>query len=60
MGTCVAVTLYNIAQGQGVIIGDSVAIPEPYVTKVNFTLGEEEEVGYHEYLIANHRVKGSS
>ncbi|XP_002735299.1 tetratricopeptide repeat protein 5-like [Saccoglossus kowalevskii] len=28
-GTCFAVTLYNIAPGYGVIIGDSVAIPEP-------------------------------
>ncbi len=36
IGTCYAVTLYNIVQGQGVIIGDSVAIPEPYVTHVNF------------------------
>ncbi|XP_072024550.1 tetratricopeptide repeat protein 5-like [Amphiura filiformis] len=36
IGACYAVTLYNIAQGQGVIIGDSVAIPEPYVTHINF------------------------
>jgi len=32
--TCVAVTVYNLAQGKGVIIGDSVAIPEPYFTRV--------------------------
>lgn len=36
LGTCVAVTVYNFAEGKGVIIGDSVAIPEPYVTDVNF------------------------
>ncbi|XP_033113098.1 tetratricopeptide repeat protein 5-like [Anneissia japonica] len=30
-GTCFAVNIFNIAQGQGVIIGDSVAIPEPFV-----------------------------
>jgi len=29
--TCFSVTVYNLAQGNGVIIGDSVAIPEPYV-----------------------------
>ncbi|XP_076819445.1 tetratricopeptide repeat protein 5-like isoform X1 [Clavelina lepadiformis] len=31
-GSCCAVTLYNLAQGRGMIIGDSVAIPEPYLT----------------------------
>lgn len=36
LGTCVAVTVYNLADGKGVIIGDSVAIPEPYITDVNF------------------------
>ncbi len=34
MGHCVAVNLYNLAPGKGVIIGDSVAIPEPYFTKI--------------------------
>ncbi|XP_021916579.1 tetratricopeptide repeat protein 5-like isoform X2 [Zootermopsis nevadensis] len=34
--TCMAVTVYNLAQGKGVIIGDSVAIPEPYLTEVHF------------------------
>lgn len=33
---CVAVTVFNIAKSRGVIIGDSVAIPEPYVTDVDF------------------------
>jgi len=28
--TVVAVTVYNLAQGKGVIIGDAVAIPDPY------------------------------
>lgn len=32
--TCFSVTVYNLAQGQGVIIGDSVAIPEPFVQLV--------------------------
>ncbi|XP_044747786.1 tetratricopeptide repeat protein 5-like [Coccinella septempunctata] len=35
-GECVVVTLFNLADGKGVIIGDSVAIPEPLVTDVNF------------------------
>jgi hypothetical protein len=33
--TCVAVTVYNIALGYGVKIGDAVAIPEPYVQNVD-------------------------
>ncbi|GJQ77322.1 hypothetical protein Trydic_g20740 [Trypoxylus dichotomus] len=42
LGTCVAVTVYNFAEGKGVIIGDSVAIPEPYVTDVNFEYEDKE------------------
>lgn len=37
LGTCVVVTVFNLADGKGVIIGNSVAIPEPYVTDVHFT-----------------------
>ncbi len=29
-----AVNLYNLAPGKGVIIGDAVAIPEPYFSRV--------------------------
>ncbi|GLV37229.1 hypothetical protein CBL_01941 [Carabus blaptoides fortunei] len=36
-GTCISVMVYNLAEGKGVIIGDSVAIPEPFVTKVKFS-----------------------
>jgi len=32
---CVAVTVYNLAQGKGVLIGDYVAIPEPYMSHIN-------------------------
>ncbi|XP_061197158.1 tetratricopeptide repeat protein 5-like [Saccostrea echinata] len=32
--TCLPVTVYNMAQGCGVKIGDSVAIPEPYLQDV--------------------------
>lgn len=37
--TVFAVTVYNLAMGKGVIIGDSVAIPEPYVGSVGFKHG---------------------
>ncbi|KAH0811463.1 hypothetical protein GEV33_011329 [Tenebrio molitor] len=42
LGTCVVVTVYNLADGKGVIIGNSVAIPEPYVTDVNFSYKDNE------------------
>lgn len=32
-----AVTLYNLAQGKGVTVGDSVAIPEPFVIHHQFS-----------------------
>ncbi|KAK3085322.1 hypothetical protein FSP39_001450, partial [Pinctada imbricata] len=32
--TCIPVSVYNLAQGSGVKIGDSVAIPEPYLQNV--------------------------
>lgn len=34
--TCMAVTLYNLAKGKGVTVGDSVAIPEPFLTHHQF------------------------
>nr|CAD7462443.1 unnamed protein product [Timema tahoe] len=40
--TCVAVTVYNLAQGKGVIIGDTVAIPEPYLSQVRFKYKDKE------------------
>lgn len=32
------VTVYNLAEGKGVLIGDYVAVPEPYLSnvKINF------------------------
>ncbi|CAD1473694.1 unnamed protein product, partial [Heterotrigona itama] len=35
--TCIAVTVYNLAKGRGVTIGDSVAIPEPFVIHRKFS-----------------------
>ena len=40
-GTCFAVTVYNIAPGYGVKIGDSVAIAEPFLQEVNVTYKEK-------------------
>lgn len=33
--TCFSVTVYNMVRGWGVKIGDSVAIPEPYLQRVD-------------------------
>jgi hypothetical protein len=33
---CVAVTMYNLKAGTGVIIGDTVAVAEPFMERVNF------------------------
>lgn len=35
-GTCYPVMLYNLRTGCGVIVGDAVAIPEPYVQSTDF------------------------
>lgn len=34
---CIVVSVYNLAQGKGPIIGDSVAIPEPRMIHVDVT-----------------------
>lgn len=34
---CIAVTVYNLAKGRGVTVGDSVAIPEPCVIHHKFS-----------------------
>lgn len=36
-GSPVVVTLYNLSPGKGVIIGDTVAIPEPHFTAINLS-----------------------
>lgn len=38
--TCMAVTLYNLAQGKGVSVGDTVTIPEPFLTHQKFSYQE--------------------
>ncbi len=39
-GRIVAVNLYNLSPGRGVIIGDSVAIAEPYFSRVEVSRGD--------------------
>ncbi|CAH0393484.1 unnamed protein product [Bemisia tabaci] len=40
--TTIVVTVYNLAQGKGVIIGDTVAIPEPFVTFNDFSFQDKK------------------
>lgn len=35
--TCVAVTVYNLAEGRGVTVGDSISIPEPFLINQKFS-----------------------
>ncbi|XP_050441436.1 tetratricopeptide repeat protein 5-like [Adelges cooleyi] len=39
---CIVVSVYNLAQGKGPIIGDSVAIPEPYMSKIEATYKDQK------------------
>ncbi|XP_060530928.1 tetratricopeptide repeat protein 5-like [Cylas formicarius] len=39
-GECIVVSVFNLADGKGVIIGDSVAIPEPFITDIDFSYRE--------------------
>lgn len=53
-GECAALTIYNLAARNGVIIGDSVAIPEPWIERVNFSFSLSESLR-NEALIARLR-----
>jgi len=41
-GSALAVTVYNLSPGKGVIIGDSVAISEPYFSQVDLVYKDHE------------------
>ena len=43
-GTCFPVTLYNLKAGYGVVVGDTVAIPEPFLQSTDFI--ENKQVSY--------------
>lgn len=47
---CMVVSVYNLAQGKGPIIGDSVAIPEPYMSYTDVTY--KNQVCFFLYLIS--------
>lgn len=40
----VAVTVYNLVEGKGVIIGDAVAIPEPFFSQVHVSHKEKVRI----------------
>lgn len=40
----VAVTVYNLVEGKGVIIGDAVAIPEPFFSEVHVSHKEKVRI----------------
>ncbi|KAF4532537.1 hypothetical protein B566_EDAN010829 [Ephemera danica] len=46
--SCVMVTVYNLAKGKGVIIGDSVAIPEPLFSQVGFSYKDKRTNQSHD------------
>lgn len=47
----IVTTVFNLADGKGVIIGDSVAIPEPYVTDVDFTFNGNVKIQFKSVLM---------
>ncbi|XP_071823555.1 tetratricopeptide repeat protein 5-like isoform X2 [Apostichopus japonicus] len=64
-GSCYVVNLYNVAQGQGVIIGDSVAIPEPHIMKNDLSV-DDKHINFFSirvlspiYLVVNRRKLGA-
>ncbi|XP_008558120.1 tetratricopeptide repeat protein 5 isoform X1 [Microplitis demolitor] len=40
--SCLAVTVYNLAEGRGVTVGDSISIPEPFLTHHKFPYSGNE------------------
>jgi len=48
--TCVVVTVYNLAKGRGVTVGDSVGIPEPFVIHQKFSYMNNVSVVYSVYI----------
>jgi len=46
--TCCSVMVYNIVEGWGVKIGDSVAIPEPFLQRVD--VQHQDQVDFHLFI----------
>jgi len=57
-GKCIAVSVFNLAVGKGMIVGDSVAIPEPFVQLHEVTVeGEEAAEGDEAEKIVFHSIR---
>lgn len=52
--TCMVVSVYNLAQGRGPIIGNSVAIPEPYMTRIDATY--KTQVCFHSIVLLSNTI----
>lgn len=46
----IVTTVFNLADGKGVIIGDSVSIPEPYVTDVYFSYKDNVSIEISDHV----------
>lgn len=46
-GDCAALTIYNLASGHGVIIGNSICIPEPWLESQNFNFNLDDYDRYN-------------
>jgi len=51
-GECAVLTIYNLTSGHGLIIGNSVAIPEPWIEDIDFTFKPKELIS-NESVLAN-------
>ena len=47
------ITVYNLAQGKGVLIGDYVAIPEPYLSHICINFENKVHLKFNLTLILN-------
>lgn len=54
-GHCLPVTLYNMNVHSGFVVGDSVAIPEPFLQLTDFT--EDDKVMVMMIMMTNHESK---
>ena len=56
-GDCIAVTVYNLTAGKGFNIGDSVAIPEPFLQETNVALDEDKVM--NRYALSQSNIQPS-
>lgn len=51
-GKCIAVSVFNLAVGKGMIVGDSIAIPEPFV-QLNEVTVDGENISFQSIRVDN-------